>query len=207
MKKLESLNYYDGFIKNAEYALEIANVLKDYMTHFKAEKAKEIEEKVHFIENEADKSQHEILNHLVKDFIPPIEREDIINLCHEIDTVVDNIDEIVINIDIYNITSLADDVNEYVELLNEITKTLVELVSNLKNVKKREIIKENVIKINNLEENGDKLFQKSIRTLYENPIDPVEVIKWTTIYNCFENCFDAIERVSDVVDEIVMKNS
>ena len=207
MKKLESLNYYDGFIRNAEYALEIANVLRDYMLHFNAEKAKEIEEKVHFIENEADKSQHEILNHLVKDFVPPIDREDIMNLCHVIDTVVDNIDEIVIDIDIYHITNLAEDINDYVELLNEITQTLLDLISDLKNVKKRDRIKENVIKINKLEEDGDRLFQKSIRALYENPKDPIEVIKWTTLYNCFENCFDSIERVSDVVDEIVMKNS
>jgi len=47
---------------------------------------------VHQIENEADKNLHEIINYLIKDFLPPIEREDIITLSHRIDDVIDCID-------------------------------------------------------------------------------------------------------------------
>ena len=47
---------------------------------------------VHQIENEADKNLHEIINYLIKDFLPPIEREDIITLSYRIDDVIDCID-------------------------------------------------------------------------------------------------------------------
>ena len=69
MKKREELNYFDEFIKNAGFVYEEARVLNDFISHFNANKSQEIEERVHFIENEADKSQHEILNFLVKDFM------------------------------------------------------------------------------------------------------------------------------------------
>ena len=207
MRRIEEMNYYNEFIKNAELVYEEAKVLKDYISHFNADKSEEIEEKVHDIENEADKSQHAILNYLVKDFVPPIDREDIIKLCHEIDNVADNIDEVVININIYNVRNLMDDVGKYIDLLNEMTESMVKLMQEFKGAKKREQVSELIVKINNLEEDGDMLFQNSIKRLYDNPTDPIEVIKWTTIYNCFENCFDAMEHVSDVVDEVIMKNS
>lgn len=205
MKKL-GLNYYDVFIKNTEYSSKATSVLKDYIEHFKMNKSAEIEEKVHALEREADKSQHEILNYLVRDFIPPIDREDIIMLCHEIDNVMDCIDEVVININIYNVTKLAEDIDLYIDLLNRQTEVLVEMMKVFKTVKKRDQITDYIVKINNCEEEGDRLYQSSIKRMYENPLDTIEMIKWTTIYKCFENCFDAMENVCDVVDEIVMKN-
>ncbi len=207
MGRREELNYFDVFIKNAGFVYQEAMMLRDYLEDFNASKSQEIEEKVHTIEHTADISQHEILNYLVKDFVPPIDREDIIMLCHEIDNAVDMVDELVININIYNITKLQDDINDYIMILNEMTDDLVELMKEFKAAKKREQITPYVVKINNTEEKGDALFQKSIKNIYQNLKDPIEVIKWTTIYNCFENCFDAIENVTDVVDEVMMKNS
>lgn len=207
MRRIEEMNYYNEFIKNAELVYEEAKVLRDYISHFNASQSEEIKEKVHDIENEADKSQHNILNYLVKDFVPPIDREDIIKLCHEIDNVADSIDEVVININIYKIRTLMDDVGKYIDLLNEMTECMVHLMQEFKGTKKRDQLSELIVKINNLEEDGDSLFQNSIKRLYDSPTDPIEVIKWTTIYNCFENCYDAMEHVSDVVDEVIMKNS
>ena len=80
MGKKEELNYFDNFVKNANYALESAKILKEYIDNFDANKSIEKENMVHNLENEADKNQHLVLNYLIKDFLPPIDREDIIML-------------------------------------------------------------------------------------------------------------------------------
>ncbi len=206
MKK-ETLNYFDSFVKNSNYALEACKILKEFINNFDVKKSKEIEDSVHKIENEADKSKHEIINYLIKDFLPPIEREDIVTILHRIDDVVDNIDEIVINLNILDVEILRDDVNEFISLLEVCCKNLSELLNLFKNMKNYSDIKEYVIKINRLEECGDEIYQKAIKALYNTEKNPIEVIKWTTLYNCLEVCIDSCENVADCVEEVLMKNS
>ena len=54
--KENRLDYYDEFIKNAEIAVEIVTEIKRYTENFNINTSKEIEEKVHKLENEADKN-------------------------------------------------------------------------------------------------------------------------------------------------------
>ena len=68
-------------------------------------------------------------------------------------------------------------------------------------------LKNIIVAINGMEEQGDKLFQESIRELYTDESNPIEVIRWTAIYNKLEDCFDSIEHVAEYVDEAFMKNS
>ena len=207
MKKKNELNYFEQFLKNSNFALEATKILKDYIENFDYNKSREIEEKVHELENEADKNQHVVLNYLIKDFLPPIDREDIIMLCHKIDDVMDDIDELVINLNIFDVKSLREDITDFVNLLLDCCENVNELFIRFKNIKKFAEIKEVVIKINKLEEQGDILYQKAIRNLYKNSSDPIEIIIWTKLYNCMETCFDSCENVAECIEEIIMKNS
>ena len=206
MKK-ENYSYFDSFINSANYAYEEMRIIRDFFQSFNVEEANEIEKRVHALENEADKVLHNLLNFLVKDFIPPIDREDIINLSHQLDDVVDYVDEIAIDINIYNIEYLRPDVNQYMNLLEKGVEALLELTKKMKNAKNREDIKDYIVLINKLEDDGDKLFQDSMKELYKNEKDAIEVNKWTILYSRLEDCFDKIEDVSDFIDEIVMKNT
>lgn len=206
MKK-ENYSYFDSFINSANYAYEEMRIIRDFFQSFNVEEANEIETRVHALENEADKVLHNLLNFLVKDFIPPIDREDIINLSHQLDDVVDFVDEIAIDINIYNIEYLRPDVNQYMNLLEKGVEALLELTKKMKTAKSREDIKDYIVLINKLEDDGDKLFQDSMKELYKNEKDAIEVNKWTILYSRLEDCFDKIEDVSDFIDEIVMKNT
>ena len=206
MKK-EQLNYFDEFINMSKYAVEISKVLKAFLLAYNYEEAKEKEKKVHEYENNADKTQHKILNYLIKDFVPPIDRDDIINVTRRLDDVIDNIDEVAIDLDILAVESLRENIPNYLELLEVATNKMNELFEKFKDMKDYETVKKIAVALNGVEEQGDKLFQQSIRELYTNEKDPVQVIRWTTIYNKFEDCFDSIEHVAECVDEIFMKNS
>ena len=205
--KENRLDYYDEFIKNAEIAVEIVTEIKRYTESFNINTSKEIEEKVHKLENEADKNFHETLDFLAKDFLPPIEREDIVLLANRIDDIIDYLDEIAINFNILNVVSLRDDFKQFIETINKLSILLKEMLEKFRDKKNYGEIHKLIIEINNFEENGDKIYEKSIKSLFKNETNSIEILRWNTIYNSLENCIDSFENVANTVGEIILKNT
>ena len=207
MKKKKDFNYYEQFIKAAGLARDAAKELKSYIENFNGETSTEEKNKIHAIENQADCILHDVKTYLLKDFLPPIDREDIIAMAHRIDDLVDAIDEVVINIDIFIITSIRDDMKKTVELLETTVNTTYDLVVAMANLKNADAIKTKVVEVNKLEEQADRLYEDSVRELYRNESNPVEVIKWSRMYSKMEDCFDACENVADCAEEVLLKNA
>lgn len=207
MKKKEEYNYFDEFVNNLNYIVDSAQILKETVQNFSEDKLEDNIVKVHKLENEADQALHKMRNYLIKDFLPPIDREDIVLIGHGIDDIEDCIDEILINFNILNIKNVREDVLEFTELLIECCNSVKDALVNFKNFKKPEIVKEKVIAVNILEEKGDKLYEKAMKKLYNEETNSIEIIKWTTIYNCLENTTDACEKISDLIADVIMKNS
>lgn len=207
MKKKEEYNYFDEFINNSNYIVKSAEILRETLDDYTQEKLNENRLKVHELEHKADLNLHSMRNYLIKDFLPPIEREDIILIGHRLDDIEDNIDEILINFDILNILEIRKDLIEFTDLLIKCCNSVKEILVSLKNFKKIDFIKEKVIEINHLEEQGDKLYEENMKKLYRETNNQIDIIKWTTIYNCFENAVDACERIGDGIEDVIMKNS
>lgn len=160
MKKKEEYNYFDEFVANSNYIVESAEILKETLTNYNKDILVQNIEKVHKLENEADHKLHNMRNYLIKDFLPPIDREDIVLIGHRLDDVEDFIDEILINFDILNISEVRKDSIEITELLIKACKALKEALINFKNFKRFDLIKEKVIEVNNLEEQGENFIKK-----------------------------------------------
>lgn len=207
MKK-EKLNYFDEFINNTDYISKSSKILIDVTKNYSTTKLLESSEEVHKLENKADEAVHKLIRYLITDFLPPIDREDISVIVNQLDDIEDYIDEVLINFKILNITEIKEgQINEYDELLEQASKNLIKLFNNLKNFKNRDLIFEEIINISKIEEQADRCFEKNMEKLYKEEQNPIEVIKWTTIYNSFENIFDAYESVIDSIEDIMVKNS
>lgn len=207
MKKKEEYNYFKEFVNNSKYIVSSTEILRETLVNYSQEKLEENIAKVHKLENEADQALHKMRNYLIKDFLPPIDREDIVLIGHRLDDIEDCIDEILINFNILNISNVREDAIEFTDLLIECANSVKNALENFENFKKVEVVKEKVIAINVLEEKGDRLFEKAMKKLYKEEINPVEIIKWTTMYNCLENTTDACEKIGDCLEDVVMKNS
>ena len=73
--------------------------------------------------------------------------------------------------------------------------------------KKSEKINDLIIKLNDLESEGDDLYTQTMHNLYLQENKGVYVLKWTNILNHFENCLDSCENVSGLVKRVIMANS
>ena len=206
MKK-EKFNYYNEFITNINYALESAKILNDYISDFDSTKSAKKEEMVHNLENDADKNLHNILNYLVKDFIPPIDREDIIEISNSIDDLEDCIDDVVIKINTYKITKLRPNAKQFTELILECCQKLKNLFTLFKNSKNYTEMHNTIVEVNQLEEVGDSIHQNAISELFTNESNPIEITRWLSLYNTLEDCLDQAEAVANTLESIVMKLS
>ena len=155
MKKKEEYNYFNEFVKNSKYIVESAEILKETIANYSETKLEENIAKVHKLENEADKTLHDMRSYLIKDFLPPIDTEDIVLIGHRLDDIEDYLDEILINFNILNISSVREDALEFTELLIKCANSVKDALENFENFKKAEVVKEKTIAINVLEERAD----------------------------------------------------
>jgi uncharacterized protein Yka (UPF0111/DUF47 family) len=63
------------------------------------------------------------------------------------------------------------------------------------------------VEINRLENEGDRITREAIAALFDGGIDPMVVIRWKDLYERLEAAIDATERVANVMEGIVIKNS
>ena len=207
MKKKNEFNYFDEFEKSAKLAKNATEELKKYISDFKNINSEEEMKKIHEIENKGDNNLHDLKNYLLKDFLPPIDREDILLLSYKIDDLIDSIDEIVIDMNIYKVDKITDNMKNSVDLLEKAIESVYNLIVELKNLKKVQEIKDRVIEVNEIEEQADRLYEKSIKDLYINEKEVVEILKWSNIYETLEECFDACESIAYTVEEVLVKNT
>lgn len=207
MSRKNDYNYFDAFSNLSKYSYKLAVSLNDTLSKFDSNKITEKVKEAHEIEHSADLAKHDVMNRLVKEFLPPIEREDITALTQEIDDVTDSIEDVLIFIDMYNIKTIRPEILKFTDLLVKCTKAMDEALEEFKNFKNSKKLREKIIEINRLEEVGDALYVDSTRNLFHTSKDPIELMCWSEILHRLEKCSDNCEDVANIIESIVMKNS
>ena len=65
---------------------------------------------------------------------------------------------------------------------------------------------EHLRNINQLEKRGDALYREAIRRLFKEEKDPIEVIKWMSLFEELENSIDRCKDVAEALEAVVVKN-
>ena len=207
MAKKQDSFYFDNFVACAEDSCRAAQMLKSALENFKPETLKAQLDSIHEVEHSADAKKHEMLDHLAKEFLPPIEREDIVSLSQNIDNMTDKVEDVMLRVYMNNVQDIEPNALKMTEVVIQCCDAVRDLLVEFKNFKRSRMIKHLIIRINDLEEESDKLFMESIRNLYTESDNPIRIIAWRDIYIYLERCADACEHVADVVESVIMKNS
>ena len=207
MSKKSDSYYFQNFIECVECGCQAAKMLEDNLNHFDTGLLQDKLDELHRIEHDADKKKHEMMAVLVKAFITPIEREDIILLSQSIDEVTDKIEDVLIRIYINNVQQIRPEALAFIKVIISCCEALKEVMEEFADFRKSKTLHGLIIEINALEEEGDRLFIESMRKLHAEVTDPIEIIAWREIYVYLEKCCDACEHVADVVESVIMKNT
>lgn len=200
-------NYFDMLSELVDYSCKAANLLQKTLLNFNEDKIEDKIQEMHEIEHTADVKKHDMMNKLAKEFITPIERGDIIDIANYIDNVTDDIEEILTRIYMYNITEIKKEAIDFSSIIIKNCDGLKKIMAEFHNYKKSTEIQKLIIGINDLEEEGDRLYFSTLRNLYTTSKDPIELMTWTDTLKYFEKSCDACESVANLVESVIMENS
>ncbi|MEM1484097.1 DUF47 family protein [Oscillospiraceae bacterium PP1C4] len=200
-------DYFEMFVQGVEYSCQAAAMLQDTLQHYNSVELPDRMQQIHRVEHSADLAKHDMMRRLVKEFITPIEREDIMQLSNTIDDVTDSIEDVLMRLYMFNIGSIRVEALEFCAVIVSCCDAMKKMMEEFHNFRKSTTIRELIININMLEEDGDRIYTEAMRNLYINSKDPVEIIAWTEAFDRLEKCCDKCEDVANVIESVIMKNT
>lgn len=207
-KKNAAFNYFNFFIDMAKCAQEAADYLKKCFANYESEDIKTMLEEMHKIEHSADLKKHEMSEKLLREFLPPIDRDDIMSLSSSLDQVVDGIEDVVLRLYMFDVRSIRDEAKQMADIVVRLCGKVVDMLSCFEGFKKKiPELREYIVAINNLEEQSDNIYIGAMRSLYTGTAAYAELSAWKEIYDFLERCCDRCEHVADAVETVIMKNS
>ena len=207
MARKKGYDYFRAFYDMTVCAVEAAELLEQEIADFHPDKVEGARSKLHVIENRADHKKHEIIDNLSREFVPPIEREDIAELASEIDDVIDCIEDVYLRIYMYNMKEVPPAAKRFTRIITMCCRTLRDIMEEFPKFRKSARIGTLIVDVNSMEEEGDKLYVESMHTLYAECTDAAKLLPLTYCYERFEKCCDACEHVANVAESVIMKNS
>lgn len=192
--------------------LDIAQNIKqsaDYFADYKLKNLSDLKvfsEKMKEFEHKGDAHVHIIIKELNNAFITPIEREDILELTFRMDDVLDGLEHTAALFEMYSILNADEYMIKFVDAIKQCGAEIeiaVELLSS-KNLSK---IRENAIKIKDLESLCDGVQRQSIKNLFTVEKDPIRIIQYKEIYESLEEIADGCQAVANTLETIIMKNA
>lgn len=158
-------------------------------------------------EHKGDQYTHDLIDHLNRTFVTPIEREDILALANALDDVVDRLDNSAERLVLYRMGKVMPAITELSSLIVEGSVELVHLVKHLRTMSDSKDIQQRIKHCHALENQADSIYHSALAQIFENPTDAIELIKWKELLAVVEDATDRVEDVAQVVGSTVMRNA
>ncbi len=194
-KILPSQNKFVRMLKaQAKKSVE-ACILFEKMLKHKNGKVEQIKE----VEHQGDLMVHKMYEEVYNTFITPVDDIDLISLSSCLDDIIDSIYTTAKKISIYKVKP-TEIVERQIKILHKSCSLLNETIGE-KNLSK---IKDKIIRIHKLEDEGDEVFYEG---LVESSKDRkcLSVIEKREIYNELESAIDRVEDAADIILDITIK--
>lgn len=171
------------------------------------ESRESVYKKIEDLEHIGDDITHQIYIELGKNFITPFDREDIHALGSALDEIADYIHGAASRMNLYNVSEMTEPIKKLADLIllacTEVSKAVIEL----KNYKNIRVIADACIRINNIENQADYIFDKAVGELFTYEKDAIVIIKYKEVLSAMETATDMCEDVANVLESILIKNA
>ncbi|PYQ58832.1 MAG: hypothetical protein DMF53_19745 [Acidobacteria bacterium] len=160
------------------------------------------------LEHDGDTITRHIFDALNSSFITPFDREDIRSLATDLDDVLDYIEGVAQQLINFELAESPQELREFAEILVEMAAEIERITEHVWNMARQREIQQAVVRISDLENRADVLYNKVIADLFRpNGRDPLQIMKWKEIYEGLENACDQCRDYTHIVGNIVVKNA
>lgn len=200
-------DYFTMMAELCAYSVEAGERLVVYLTHYSPDALPAQRKAMHAIEHSADEARHRLLQKLSREFITPIERDDILRLVQILDDVTDAIDEVVTDLYVFHVRYIPPETGPLAALMLRCVKALRAAVEELRRFKKPEALQKLLVEVNTIESEADEAYTEALRLLFASPRDPMAILGIREIYDGLERCCDLCEDAADTIEYTVMANT
>jgi predicted phosphate transport protein (TIGR00153 family) len=194
--------YFELFEEAGRNVLRTAELLETMLSDYPD--SKDLAGEIKRCEHEGDRITHDIIDRLNHTFVTPIDREDILALASGLDDTVDFTEEVADYLGLYRIEAPMEQAIRLAGVLHAAAREIAEAIPQLRGFRD---ISRHTVEINRLENEGDQITRGAMASLFDTGIDPMVVIRWKDLYERLEAAIDATERVANIMEGIIIKNS
>jgi len=192
--------------KDASANLIIASeLLVELMNETSSEKRVVLGQKIKESELVGDQIAKNLYMALNSTFITPFDREDIFDLIHATDSVVDLIFGASKKILLYDVKEIPQ---EFKDMADTILRASIEInttFNGLRDVLHLTKYKDNCHKISELEEYADDINHRYLAKLFREERDAIELIKKKDVLAALEKAVDRCDDVADIISSVIVK--
>jgi len=199
------VKFYDFFEQASANLLEGARLLQVLLDDYQhvEEQVAQITE----IEHHGDFIVHEVTDLLPRTLITPFDSDDIQRLVSSVDDALDAVQGVAIRLQIYQVTDIRKPARRLAHIICESAQQLDLAIKGLRDKKQYPQIRERIVEINTLENNGDRVLDDGLIALVAHREDIFDFIRWKEIYELLEATTDRIEDAGDVIQRVLITNA
>jgi predicted phosphate transport protein (TIGR00153 family) len=153
-------------------------------------------------EHKGDRITHDLIHRLNTSSHTPLDRSDIYELARALDDVVDYIEEAADALGLYQIEAPMEQAQRLAGVLSQSAGNIEQALARLDGMRD---LNQSLVEINRLENEGDRIAREALASLFAGGIDPTVIIRWKDIFEKLEQGIDACERVSHIIEGMVVK--
>jgi uncharacterized protein len=199
------VKFFDYFEQASANLLEGARLMQVLLDDY--QNVEEQVAQINEIEHRGDFIVHEVTNLLPRTLITPIDSDDIQRLVSSVDDALDSIQGVVERLQIYRITEIRKPARRLAHLILESAQELDMAIKGLRDKKEYEHVRERIVQINTLENNGDRVLFDGLSNLVDHRDDIFDFIRWKEIYELLEATTDRIEDAGDIIQRVLVANA
>jgi predicted phosphate transport protein (TIGR00153 family) len=202
----KSEKFFDSFSRSTGNLVAMSKKFQELLEC--EEHAREsIVRQIHDLEHVGDQITHKLFIQLSENFITPFDREDIHYLATSLDDVADFINGTASRISLYQLKEIDQVMHGLSSVLQRQVVEIDNAIQNLRNMKNAQRVREAIIRINDLENEADSIFDLAIARLFSEETNAIEMIKKKEILSVLETATDKCEDVANAIESILVKNS
>ena len=159
------------------------------------------------LEIRCDADENAILDELNVSFITPFDREDLDAIARNLGEVGDLAEGTSARYDIFDVHVMIPEAAQMTKLVVDCMTEMVTLFEHFHDFKKDPKSKEQAKKIGMIEDQGDIIYRNALGRIFNEPDNPIHVLKWKSLLDPMERTLDYCKAVTNTVLAVIMKNA
>ncbi|HXO22649.1 MAG TPA: DUF47 family protein [Thermoanaerobaculia bacterium] len=160
------------------------------------------------LEHAGDGITRQVFDALNSTFITPFDREDIRAIATDLDDILDYLEGVAQHLVLFELEESTDALRQFAAILVDMVEEIDAVTGLIWDLGNHRRIQEGIVRISDLENRGDLLYNTVIADLFkDNARNPVEILKWKEVYQGLEDACDQCKDYTHILGNVVVKNS